>query len=193
MTGYLKLRRHALRILHSELSEQLSYHGISHTLDVLRVCNLYIRREKLKPEKAKLLRIGAVCHDIGYTVSDDNHEQESADLAASLMTQYGFSKNHISTVKELILATKIPQSPKNHLEKILCDADLDYLGRSDYNKISDLLFQELNAFGQISSREEWREIQISFLENHQYHTPFARKNRQPGKEKRLRELKEQRK
>lgn len=191
MTGYLKLRRHALRILHSELSEQLSYHGISHTLDVLHVCNLYIRREKLNREKAKLLRIGALCHDIGYTVSDENHEEESAELAATLMTQYGFSKNQISTVKGLILATKIPQSPKTSLEKILCDADLDYLGRKDYYEISNKLYQELKTFKLISNKEEWKEIQISFLENHKYHTPFARKNRQPGLERRLSELKKQ--
>ncbi len=188
MTGYLKLRRHALRILHSELSDQLCYHGISHTLDVLHVCNLYIRREKLNREKAKLLRIGALCHDIGYTVSDEDHEQESAELAATLMTQYGFSKNQISTIKELILATKIPQSPKTSLEKILCDADLDYLGRKDYYEISNKLYKELKTFNLVSNKEEWREIQISFLEKHKYHTPFARKNRKPGKERRLREL-----
>lgn len=189
MTGYLKLRRRALRILHSELSDQLSYHGISHTLDVLHVCNLYIRREKLNPEKAKLLRIGALCHDIGFTVSGLNHEQESADLAATLMSQYGFSKNHISTVKRLILSTKIPQSPKTYLEKILCDADLDYLGREDYYEISNKLYQELKTFNLISNKEEWRKQQIHFLESHRYHTPFARKNRQPAIETRLRELK----
>jgi len=191
MKGYLKLRRHALRILNSELSEQLCYHGISHTLDVLHVCNLYIRREKLNREKAKILRISALCHDIGYTVSDENHEKESAELAATLMSQYGFSKNQISAVKELILATRIPQSPKTSLEKILCDADLDYLGRKDYYEISNKLYQELKSFNIVSNKEEWRKQQIQFLEAHNYHTPFARKNRQPAIIKRLSELKKQ--
>jgi predicted metal-dependent HD superfamily phosphohydrolase len=191
MTGYFKLRRKALNLLRTELSEDLRYHGIAHTLRVLKVCNEYIRREKVSRDDAQLLRTGAICHDLGFTVSYYNHEEHSVVLAMNLMIQYGYSDKNKKVVIGLINATKIPQSPKNHLEKILCDADLDYLGSNDYKKISDFLFQELNAFGQISSREEWREIQISFLEKHKYHTPFALKNRRPAKEKRLRELREQ--
>ncbi len=191
MTGYFKLRRRALNLLRTELSDDLRYHGIAHTLGVLKVCNEYIRREKVSSDDAKLLRTGAICHDLGFTVSYYDHEEHSVVIAKDLMTEYGYSEKYRNAVIGLINATKVPQSPKNHLEKILCDADLDYLGRKDYKKISDLLFQELNAFGQISSKKEWRKMQISFLENHEYHTPFARKNRQPGKERRLLELKEQ--
>lgn len=191
MTGYFKLRRRALNLLRTELTDDLRYHGIAHTLEVLKVCNEYIRREKVSSDDAKLLRTGAICHDLGFTVSYYDHEEHSVVIAIDLMKQYGYSEKNRKTVIGLINATKVPQSPKNHLEKILCDADLDYLGRKDYKKISDLLFQELNAFGQISSKKAWREMQINFLENHEYHTPFARKNRQPGKEKRLRELREQ--
>ncbi len=191
MTGYFKLRRRALNLLRTELSDDLRYHGIAHTLGVLKVCNNYIRREKVSRDEAQLLRTGAICHDLGFTVSYYDHEDHSVKIAIDLMTQYGYSEKNRNAVIGLINATKVPQSPKNHLEKILCDADLDYLGRKDYKKISDLLFHELNAFGQISSKKEWREMQISFLENHEYHTPFARKNRKPGKERRLRELREQ--
>lgn len=191
MMGYLKLRRKILDLLRTELSEDLRYHGIAHTMEVLKVCNDYIRREKVSSDEAKLLRTGALCHDLGFTVSYYDHEENSAVIAMELMTQCGYSEKNKNVVIELINATKVPQSPKNYLEKILCDADLDYLGRKDYKEISDLLFQELNTFGQISSREKWREMQITFLETHEYHTPFARKNRTPGKERRLRELKGQ--
>ncbi len=191
MTGYFKLRRRALNLLRTELTDELRYHGIDHTLEVLKVCNEYIRREKISSDEAQLLRTGAICHDLGFTVSYYDHEEHSVVIAIDLMRKYNYSEKNIKAVIGLINATKVPQSPKNHLEKILCDADLDYLGRKDYKKISDLLFQELNAFGQISSKKAWREMQINFLENHEYHTPFARKNRQPGKERRLRELKEQ--
>jgi predicted metal-dependent HD superfamily phosphohydrolase len=190
MTGYFKLRRKALNLLRNELSEDLRYHGIAHTLEVLKVCNAYIRREKVSSYKAQLLRTGALCHDLGFTVSYYDHEEHSVVIAVDLMAQFGYSEKNKNVVIGLINATKVPQSPKNHLEKILCDADLDYLGRKDYSKISDLLFQELNAFGQISSREAWRERQITFLEQHEYHTPFAKKNRKPGKEMLLRQLKE---
>ncbi len=188
MTGYFKLRRKALNLLRTELSEDLRYHGIAHTLGVLKTCNDYIRREKLSREESKLLRTGALCHDLGFIVSYYDHEENSISMAMKLMEQFGYSEKNKQVVIGLINATKVPQSPKNQLERILCDADLDYLGRKDYKKISDLLFQELNAFGQISSKEEWQKRQIDFLKKHQYHTPFARKNRKPEKERRLQEL-----
>ena len=91
-------------------------------------------------------------------------------------------------VKGLIWATKIPQSPKTKLEKIICDADLDYLGRRDFYQISDQLFKELKLRGLLGNKKEWNRIQISFLEGHSYHTKFALENRQPVKEKRIAEL-----
>ena len=188
MKGYIKLRRHLAHILQTELPEHYSYHGMSHTINVLKVCNEYIRREKVTSEDAKLLRIGAICHDLGFIVSHQNHEQKSSELAASLMTQYGFSNSHISTVKGLIQATRVPQNPKTFLEKLLCDADLDYLGREDYYKISNKLYQELKTLNLISSKAEWKQQQIGFLKAHRYHTSFARKHRQPEKEKRIKEL-----
>jgi len=188
MKGYIKLRRHLLHILQTDLSEQYVYHGIAHTLNVLHVCNQYIRREKVGSDEAKLLRLAALFHDIGFTVSHQNHEQNSTELAISLMTQYGFSAAQISTIKGLILATRIPQTPQKFLEKLLCDADLDYLGRDDYYEISNKLYQELKTFKLISNKEEWKQQQISFLKAHTYHTKFARKHRQPEKENRIKEL-----
>ncbi|MDA0973125.1 MAG: hypothetical protein O2867_05255 [Bacteroidetes bacterium] len=41
------------------------------------------------------------------------------------------------------MATKVPQEPKDHLARILCDADLDYLGGDDYDEIAGGLYQEL--------------------------------------------------
>jgi hypothetical protein len=87
------------------------------------------------------------------------------------------------------MATQVPQNPKNHLEEIICDVDLDYLGRPDFYIISDQLFKELLACDKIESRSEWNKIQIKFLEGHKFYTDFARKNRQPQKEKRIQELK----
>ena len=97
----------------------------------------------------------------------------------------------IEIVSGLIRATKIPQAPKNLLEEIICDADLDYLGRNDFYEIGDKLFKEFMARGVVGSRDEWNRLQISFLEAHRYHTTYARKHRRPAKLKRIRELKSQ--
>ena len=190
MKGYIKLRKKALEILNSKLSKDIYYHGVHHTLDVLKVSNQYIKREKIEDYQAKLLRIAVLLHDIGFTVSNIDHEFQSVEIAKKLMTEYGFSTTDFKIVKGLILSTRIPQKPKTHLEKIICDADLDYLGRDDFYPISNLLFKELKAHSEINNKDMWNKAQIKFLEAHQYHTDFALKNRQPQKEKRIIELKE---
>ncbi len=190
MTGYIKLRKKIISLLNEKLPEDLYYHGIHHTMDVLHVCNQYIRREKLGQHDSMLLRLAALFHDIGFIESMQEHEKNGAKIAAQMMPEYGFSSEDIKKVQGLILATRIPQSPANFLEKIICDADLDYLGRNDFYQISDLLGKELEVYGNIKSKMEWNKLQIGFLEAHQYHTEFAVKNRQPIKEKRIAELKE---
>ena len=190
MKGYFKLRRKALDILGSQLPQELSYHSINHTLDVLKTCNNYIKRRRIGNHDSKLLRLGALLHDIGFTVSTLNHEERGKDIAKDLMKEYSFPKNDIDTVSGLILATRIPQSPKNELEEIICDSDLDYLGRSDFYEISDQLYWELKFSSVVNTKLDWNKIQINFLKGHNYHTEFALRNRQPHKEQRIAELTE---
>ncbi|GAA4298664.1 HD domain-containing protein [Aestuariibaculum suncheonense] len=190
MKGYLKLRKDVLHILNTELPEALCYHNIIHTLDVLNVANKYIKRLKVDSYHAKLLRMGAMLHDIGFIIGRENHEEKGVVIAKELMTKHGFSKEDINIIKGLIMATKVPQSPKTKLEQIICDSDLDYLGRRDFYFKGDQLLKELNVQGTPIAVDEWYKIQISFLESHTYHTEFAKRFRQPKKEQRIQELKE---
>jgi len=189
MKGYLNLRKKALEILNSKLSKDFYYHGVHHTLDVLDAINQYIKREKIDHYTAKILRISVLLHDIGFTVGYANHEENSVAIAEKLMRQYDFSEEDFKIVRGLILATRTPQKPTTDLEKMICDSDLDYLGRSDYYPISELLFKELKVYNLISNKKEWNKAQIKFLEAHKYHTEFAQKNRQPNKEMRIIEIK----
>ena len=138
---------------------------------------------------AKLIRIAAVSHDFGYTVSPEDHEERSISLIAPMLTPI-LSKKEIALVNGMIRATKIPQQPKTLYDKILADADLDYLGREDYDKLSKNLYQELLHFGIIKTEQEWLDLQINFLENHTYHTLYAKWNRRNFKLKKLKELKD---
>lgn len=190
MKGYIKIRKKAIELLNSKLSHLLFYHGAHHTYDVLRVINQYIKRENINQNDAKLLRIGTLYHDIGFTISNIDHEERGVEIAKKYMTEYGFTRENIEIVKGLIMATRIPQTPKNYLEKIICDADLDYLGRNDFYPISNQLFKELKSFSYINNINEWNKAQIKFLKAHKYHTDFAKKNRQPQKEKRIKILME---
>ncbi len=190
MTGYNKLREKALHMLRTQLPDNLYYHGIHHTLEVMKICDDYLRREKITGRDAKLLRLGALLHDIGFTVSNKNHEDHGVEIARRLMEEFGFEKKDFKVVRGLILATKIPQQPKTKCERILCDADLDYLGKNNFDAISDTLLRELKSLGIIRDKTEWDVVQVKFLEAHQYHTRYACKHLQPSKQDHLQALKE---
>ncbi len=189
MTGYIKLRKKALDKLHTNLPEKLYYHGVHHTLKALQICELYIKASSIDKYQAKLLRIGILFHDIGFTESNNEHEEKSAEIASEMMSELGFSRKDINIVTGLIKSTRVPQNPKTILEKIICDVDLDYLGRADFYPVSNMLYRELKAHSAEMNKNDWDKIQIKFLEQHRYHTDFALKKRQPEKEKRIAELK----
>jgi hypothetical protein len=80
------------------------------------------------------------------------------------------------------MATKLPPKPLNKLEEIMCDADLDYLGRSDMIPVSNTLFQELRERSMIKSLNDWNTLQMKFISGHQYFTETARKLREVNKQ-----------
>lgn len=189
MKGYYKIRKRVLDILHTKLSKDLYYHGAHHTIDALQTCNLYLRNIKIGKHESKLLRLGILFHDIGYTESRIDHELISANIARNILSEFNFSEADINTISQLIMSTKVPQNPNGILEAMICDIDLDYLGRSDFYEISDQLYRELKIYSNVSNRNEWNKLQVKFLEAHKYHTEYAIKNRQPQKELRIKELK----
>jgi predicted metal-dependent HD superfamily phosphohydrolase len=178
-----------LNRLKSELKSDLYYHRPEHTIDVANVCEQYIERYELSQEDAHLLRIAAVAHDFGYTQTYQNHEEKGAELIAPIMEKEGYTLEQIDTVTGMIMATKVPQLPTTLLEQIIADADLDYLGRSDYPELSGLLYKEFKSKGIIQSDEDWLHLQVSFLNSHNFHTDFAQNYRERVKTKTLKRLK----
>ncbi len=189
MKGYYQLRQRILDILHTKLAKDLYYHSVHHTLDALRNCDLYLRYIKVSKHEAQLLRLGVLLHDIGFTVSTQAHEMNGIEIANNLLSEFHFPKKDMEIITRLILSTKVPQQPNTVLEKIICDVDLDYLGREDFYVISDQLFRELKVYSGLKDKNEWNILQVKFLQAHRFHTDFAIRNRQPQKEMRIKELK----
>jgi len=188
MKGYRKLRKIAIELLKKGLSDKLSYHGYEHTMAVLKQVNFYIRYYNLSSHEAQLLRIATLFHDIGFVDTYKDHEEKSAELLKDYMNNLGCDPEDFQRIKGMIMATRLPQNPKNILEFIICDSDLDYLGRGHYYEIGETLYEEWKAYDMIGDRDQWLKIQINFLKAHSYHTEYAREKLQPGKEKRIAEL-----
>ena len=88
----------------------------------------------------------------------------------------------------MIMATRLPQSPRTLLEEIIADADLDVLGRSDFFSRNEALRQELANRGQEIGRKQWAEGQLAFLISHAYFTPAAKMLRDEMKQRHIAEL-----
>lgn len=122
----------------------------------------------------ELMRVAISFHDYGFIWSPENHEERGCLEARNTLPRVGFTENEITIICGMIMATKIPQSPKTLLEQIVCDADLFYLGTSYYFQIAKLFEEELTNLGILKNYEQWLQIQTRFLENHNYHTTLAK-------------------
>lgn len=185
---YPEICHRILKDLEENLPAHLTYHSLDHTIDVANVCNHFIEHFKIDKPMAKLIRIAAISHDYGYIVSPINHEERSI-IAIEPYLKDILTTEEINIVNGLIRATKVPQQPKTIYEEIIADADLDYLGREDYDKLSNKLYEEFIYFDFVSDPKEWLNLQIKFLEKHRYHTKYSQKHREGRKSQKLKELK----
>ncbi|MES2278096.1 MAG: HD domain-containing protein [Bacteroidota bacterium] len=180
-----------LNKLRNQLPAHFTYHQVNHTLDVYRAAERLALQENIGPEQMQLLLTAAWYHDTGFLVGPEGHEEESCRIATETLPGFGYSADEIVTICGLIRATRIPQTPHNHLEQILADADLDYLGRLDFDEIGNKLYNELLFTGKVSNKREWDFAQVKFMENHHYFTQTAINARQVQKDINLAKIKAQ--
>lgn len=124
-------------------------------------------------EELNLLRVAAAFHDIGFIRREQGHEMVGLRIAAQELPRFDLSSRQIERVMGMIMATRLPQSPRDLLEEIVADADLDVLGREDFFPRSVALFDEFTALGQTMSWRQWQEQQLTFLKTHAYFTKAA--------------------
>ncbi len=175
--------------LKTELPQNLYYHNVQHTIDVCKQVEIIGKSEGVSCDEMLLLKTAALFHDSGFTIDFDNHELHGFKLAKEILPHYHYSNSQIEKIGKLIMATRIPPKPKNLLEKIICDADLDYLGRRDFIPVSRNLFMELYERKKIKSVNEWLKTQIKFIEKHTYFTQTALNNRDVNKKQQLDNIK----
>lgn len=183
------LEEQVFDMLERELPPGLHYHNLKHTIDVCNQVELIGRAEGVSREEMLLLRTAALLHDTGHLVDYDAHEAMSVGLARRLLPKHQYTPKQVERIAELIWATKLPSKPRNLLEMIMCDADLEYLGRPDYPPVAHALYRELHERGRVGSPEEWVQRQIQFIEAHQYFTATARRQCDDNKQKQLNSLK----
>jgi len=186
-----KVKDYVIKVLTDQLSDDLTYHSINHTVDVVRSANEIASRQNFTEEELEVLNIAAWFHDIGYTKGSENHEEKGAELAKAFLEENEYPEDRIDQVIGCILATKMPQNPKNIIEKTLCDADLMHLAGNDYFNKAELLHKEIEKTKLCKiPEEEWLEMNEDFLNKHCFFTEYAKSNYESAVKENLRKVKE---
>ncbi len=159
--------------LTKELPPYLSYHNVGHTKQVLKHCLEIAASEGVSGEDLDILSTAALFHDAGFIEKYIGHEEVSCQYAKQYLPRFDYSEKEIEKICALIMATKVPQSPKDHLAEILCDADLYYLGTDDYGIVAEKLYPEFLKEGIATNKMEWQRQQVAFLASHTYFTETA--------------------
>nr|WP_294903190.1 HD domain-containing protein [uncultured Lacibacter sp.] len=169
--------------LRTGLSSRLTYHSVKHTLDVMEQAAAIAEREGVdNPHDLLLLKVAALYHDTGFLQQYKGHEEVSCTKAMHDLPLIGCTDQELERICGMIRATKIPQQPANLLEQILADADLDYLGRDDFETIGQQLMNEFIFFGITKNEASFEELQLHFFESHHYCTASSQKLRAPVKQ-----------
>ncbi len=171
--------------LEKELPSYLYYHNVKHSIDVINQAELIGYGEGVDDESILLLKTAALFHDAGHIINYDEHEYYGTKLAQEYLPKYNYSNEQIENIGKIIMATKLPPKPNTLLEKIICDSDLDYLGRSDFIPVSNTLYKELHEQNKIKSMNDWNKLQIKFISSHHYFTNTAKSLREVNKQKQI--------
>ncbi len=180
-----------IALFKSELPADLFYHSVQHAIDVLQSSEAISLAEGLTGDNLTIVETAALLHDVGFIEKYDKNEEVSCRIAQELLPSFRYNSKQISTIKGVIMATRIPQNPLNLFDRIVCDADLDYLGTSDFENKSDLLRKELKVHGKNFTDAEWLQYEIGFISHHQYWTNTSTEFREPQKKRNLEILKRQ--
>ncbi|PLX13598.1 MAG: guanylate cyclase, partial [Marinilabiliales bacterium] len=186
---FTDLQEIVLDRLEKELPSHLYYHNFKHTIDVINQAELIGYGEGVDDESILLLKTAALFHDAGHIIGYDEHEYNGTKLAREYLPKYSYSPEQIDRICELIMATKLPPNPKNTLESIMCDSDLDYLGRSDFIPVSNTLYKELKEQNKIGSLNDWNKLQVKFLSNHHFFTKTGKSLREVNKQMQIERIK----
>ncbi|HEY4149751.1 MAG TPA: Pycsar system effector family protein [Chitinophagaceae bacterium] len=186
-----EVKSYALHFFQTHNDPAIVYHNQSHTEHVVQAAAEAAGYYNLNEHDRFVVLTAAWFHDAGYyTGPAQGHEQRAVELVSLFLKERGVDEDSIKAIDGCIMATRLPQSPANLQEQIVCDADLSHLGSDEFDEKNKLLRKEVeNINHKHISKDEWRKGTIRFLESTHYHTEYARQTLNGKKQQNLDKLK----
>jgi len=180
-------------LFRDELPDGIKYHNADHTLHptkgVVAVANNIAISENISEHDRELLITGPIFMILVTLENMKKNEPIAARMAGRILKLIGYKPNEVEKVQKMILSTDLEREPKTHVEKIICDADLDNLGREDFFKLDGKLREGRRARGiDVSDDAKWYRSTLEVIKKHQYYTESQKKLREKGKQKNIKRL-----
>ena len=176
------LQEQAIRFLHTHLDKSFYYHNAEHTRNVCLAIEEFTAADaSWAADQLEALQLAAVFHDFGYLAANADNEALALPYIRQWGTKFQFSDDLIMQAHELIMETCYPYHPVTPAGKLLCDADIEYIGRADFAAQADLFRQELAAQGVVYSELQWWQLELQFLLDNHFFTEVCRARRGEGR------------
>jgi uncharacterized protein len=174
--------------LQNELPAILTYHNFEHTRLVYDSALEIGAALNLSSDDMDMMAVASAFHDAGFLLNMDEHEKHGCQLAEEVLPNFDYSKSDIEKIQSAIMATKIPQSPKDLFEQVLCDADMFYLAGDNHPVWRRRLKNELLERGILKQAAEFEKLELSFMYAHEFHTQYATERARANKQAIIEEL-----
>ncbi len=166
-----------IRYSEEHIPESFVYHSIEHSRFVANMVSTIAEAERLDKKNMEIVIIAAWFHDLGYSKSHDDHEEEGCKITREFLEAKNLDDDFIVQVEKCIRATKLGVEPETLNEKILSDADLSHAGKGNFMELSDLYRKEVCNFeeGKCSKLGYWEKT-LNFLNSITFHTNYAKEH-----------------
>ena len=170
-----EVKKYVSKRFNNEAEKRLAYHNLDHVKMVANTAAEIAEHSNISTEDQEVLLIAAWFHDIGYLHQGHDHELASKRIARDFLQRQQYPEDKIKRVEECIMATQMPQSPKNKLEEIICDADMIHLAKAQYLDIAEGIRRELEFQHDKSIPDnDWLKSNRKFLKDHSFFTPYVK-------------------
>ena len=171
----IEIEKYTSELIIKKTSENLTYHTIEHTQNVVKNAKLIGQAENFSKDEINILIASAWFHDIGYIKTYQGHEAESAKIAVEFLTKRNIDIITCNLVSESIMATVFPHQPTHKISEALCDADFMHIGTKEYFDIAEKLRRELKNAG-ISklSKSGFEKDSVQLFNNHTFFTNYCK-------------------
>ena len=185
-----KLQNTALSFLEKNLGKRYTYHNQAHTLEVCNAVKLFAEHTELPPETYAALRIAAIFHDFGYLERSFDNEKLALPYIQDFGRQFGIAESILLAANDMILETTFPYQPSSAAGKLLCDADIEYIGRECFIEQAELFRKELSSDNIVYTERDWWSFELKFLQENTFFTPIVQSLRNAGRLRNLEKVRQ---